>query len=528
MFARVLDTAKRILSRTPSIPGASSEFTEVPPTAAPSADAAMVTTRGGTETPGAATPRSSVRKQVGKRELELLDTPARAKRQRKAVSAPKKTDADHGATIMSTKESSDDTSDTITVAVQPSSSEKAVETATAENESLAIRRRSSPQVIVAKLSPPASTASASFEQPIQDDEPAIAARIVHSTQESQPSTEHIESTLKATSPSSTPKGKPPKKSSTPSSITKQSGKPRKTTISNDAHTIELTTTTTTRIIDEVPSSSYESENAPICFDEASEPTQQPSKIHKRFGSEEIIHRTVVNTQPVEHPQETNPDDSASDSDEAPEVVTTAAATSIARATQAEAQRASLAQQQKESAKRRAREELIAAQQAAKREREEKKARKLARKQAKTAAKADSDDEQAPVIQKPGTMGAGLPALLPDSLLATLPDQRAPTPPPARRGKTEEELRREKLNHHIKFLERAEKPIKDLKKGNLMVAVLGQHNKVLPPKMSKGSSDVRERWLKGRGVQKKSGKGKIGKGKMERKRFGGGGFLKGED
>src|SRR4051812_19962336 len=50
----------------------------------------MVTTRGGTETPGAPTPtpRSLTRKTAGKRELEALETPTQAKRQRKAA-APK-------------------------------------------------------------------------------------------------------------------------------------------------------------------------------------------------------------------------------------------------------------------------------------------------------------------------------------------------------------------------------------------------------------------------------------------------------
>jgi len=528
MFARVFDTAKRILSHTPSISGASGEVIEALPTAAPVADAAMVTTRGGTETPGAATPWSSVKKPAGKRELETLETPSRAKRQRKTASAPKKTDAEHVPATLPSQESSGDTSDTIAVAVPPSLIEKAVGTGSAKKGSLAIRRRSSPQVVVAKLSPPASTASASFEQGIQDDGSGLTPKSVHRTPKPRSGAKHSTPTPKAAGASSTAKGKTPKKSDTSASSTKQSGKSRKASHAEDTHTVELTKTTT-RIIDEVPSSSYESEFAPILFEEASESTPQPNKVHKRFSSEEPADSTIVDIQPAELPEEINDDDdSASDSDEAPEVVTAAAATSKARASQAEAQRASLAQQQKEAAKRRAREELIAAQQAAKRERDEKKARKLARKQAKTAVKVDSDIEQVPVHYS-GKIEAGLPALLPDSLLATLPDQRAPTPPPIRRGKTEEELRREKLNHHIKFLERSEKPIKDLKKGNLMVAVLGQHNKVLPPKMNNQSRNVRERWLKGRTVQRKKGaKGKVDSRKVERRQCRGGGFLRGED
>jgi hypothetical protein len=122
--------------------------------------------------------------------------------------------------------------------------------------------------------------------------------------------------------------------------------------------------------------------------------------------------------------------------------------------------------------------------------------------------------------------ATLPSLLPDSLLANLGDVRPPTPPPEARGKTEEELRREKLNHHIKFLEQSSKAPKDRKVGKHHVAVLGQQNRVLPPKVSKNTKGVREAWLKGRQGQQTKGKPRIGK--TSRQKFGGGGFLRGED
>ncbi len=95
-------------------------------------------------------------------------------------------------------------------------------------------------------------------------------------------------------------------------------------------------------------------------------------------------------------------------------------------------------------------------------------------------------------------------LLPDSLLNAIDEQRPPTPPPEKRGKTAEERRKEKLSHHIKFLERSQKPIKDVKKGKLKVAVLAQQNKVLPPKVNRDTRNMREHWLKGR-TEKRRGK-----------------------
>jgi hypothetical protein len=120
-------------------------------------------------------------------------------------------------------------------------------------------------------------------------------------------------------------------------------------------------------------------------------------------------------------------------------------------------------------------------------------------------------------------------LLPASLLETIDDQRPPTPPPQRRGKTEEELRKEKLNHHIKFLERVDKPAKDVKKGKLSVAVLAQQNRVLPPKVSRNTKNVREHWLKSREVEKTRGKPGVRFGKrMERRPHGNRGFLRNGD
>jgi hypothetical protein len=70
----------------------------------------------------------------------------------------------------------------------------------------------------------------------------------------------------------------------------------------------------------------------------------------------------------------------------------------------------------------------------------------------------------------------------------------------------------------------------MKKGKLSVAVLGQHNRVLPPKVSRNTKNVREHWLKGRKMEKKKG-GKPNFGfanKVERRPHGSRGFLRNGD
>lgn len=520
MFTRIFDTAKHLWSRSPSVPGRSSEARESPPATAPSAHATMVTTRGGIETPGAATPRSSAKKRVGKRELDALDTPTQTKRQKKATPPSKRKVVQETPEPDGVQESDQDTSDTI--ALEQPETPGVLGSNSAKKGLLPIRRRSSPKVVVAKPSPPLSTATESFEEAIEDDTPVP-------TQETVYHTPNLRSASKKTTPKSrrgdegspTPKAQA-SKDKTPTSAKKTRGRPKKVQEVDEPHSLEVTQTTTT-VVNEIPTSTAASEQTPI--------TPRAKKAHKRFGSEEPIPEAVVEIPTVEEEQDDD-DDDASDSDDAPEVVTTATAISKALAAQAEADRALRAQQTKETAKRQAREELLAAQQAAKRERDEKKAKKLARIQAQQQSTAattttTSEDESTPrpAFEIP-TNG-----LLPESLLATIDAQRPPTPPPSGRGKTEEQLRKEKLNHHVKFLERTEKPAKDVKKGNLSVAVLGRKNGVLPPKGNKNTGNVRENWLKGRTVQKKKGgKTMFQKGKMERRAVGAGvrGFLKGED
>jgi U3 small nucleolar RNA-associated protein 16 len=497
----------------------------------------MVTTRGGTETPGAPTPtpRSSTRKQVGKRELESLETPTQTKRQRKAPKATakkgsaKESKGVDGSADEPSQDSSNDTSDTIAVDAPTSEAPQ-----TPRQSGLPARQKSSPQIVVGIEASDQSSNTAEKE----DDVPSTVQNPAFYTPAQAPGSVYATpATHKQPEGSPTPKAKT-FKDQTPSVVAKKGrGRPKKTP---QKDLVEIS--------EEIPSSTFESEMAPIPSQNVTPTSAQPEKTHMRFGSEEptptqvspVMDKQGNNrydaAEPVvEAPQaDDEKDEDASDSDdEAPEVVTTAAASSKALAARAEAERAQKAQKAKEEAKRKAREEFLAAQQAAKREREEKKAKKLAKKAAKeakaAAAAADGPDadEDSDAEQRMNLDTSN--GLLPASLLETIDDQRPPTPPPERRGKTEEERRKEKLNQHIKFLERTDKPVKDVKKGKLSVAVLAQQNKVMPPKMNRNSKSVREHWLKNRQVEKKARKGVFGKpGRMERRPHASRGFLRDGD
>lgn len=507
MFAQLFGAAKRAISRTPSYQGPSSEAREtVPeiPTSDPAPQdptdttdvAKMVTTRRGTETPSLATPASSAKKRVGKRELDALETPTQAKRQRKTVvevtrnlrSTPKKGGA--AATgAESTQDSADDAvSETDEATPKPE-----------KTSPLAIRRRSSPKVVVQPSSP--VTGDAPTQDGFHTPEPASseAAFVTPFTSK------------KALQGSPTPKAA---KTETPAAAKKARGRPKK------AQKEEIQ--------DEIPSSTQESSIA--------SPTGAPPTAHVRFGSEEPSANAKGHTRYEAPAAPADQDeDSADDSDEAPEMVSTSAAASKAAAAHADTTRALAAQQEKERKKREAREQRLAAEQAAKRERDALKAQKAAVRAAKAArlssvAEGPADAEQDSTSAAPASSSridrAALPSLLPTDLLDTLGDVRLPTPPPETRGKSDEQRRAEKLNHHIKFLEQSSKAPKDKRIGKHHVAVLGHARKALPPKVSRDTKGVREAWLKGRKGQMAKGKPRVGK--TQRAKFGSGGFLRGED
>jgi hypothetical protein len=252
---------------------------------------------------------------------------------------------------------------------------------------------------------------------------------------------------------------------------------------------------------------------------------EPKPTRIRFGSEEPAKTDAPTETAVPAPAPTpaaEEEDYESDSDEAPEEVTAASALTTAKAAEAEATRAFEAQQKKLELKRKERQDRIAEEQRQKRKREEKKAQKQAKLEARQQAK---EPVKAPFKFDMNN----LPSLLPSSILEAAGDKRPPTPPLIVSGPSAAELQKEKLARHIKFLERGEKPIKDVKKGKLNVHVLERQNKFIAPKVNSDSKNVREKWLKGRQNDRAFKKGKMvmGRTKVERRAVGGG-FLRGDD
>jgi U3 small nucleolar RNA-associated protein 16 len=564
MFARVFGTAKRILSRSPSYQGESEEASQDIPRSADGAaeNETMVTTRRGTGTAGSvqSTPASSTRSVKGKRhlELEVQETSTPTKKRRKAVAKEEPATEHVGENARGSIETSADADADSSVKSIPvrTRSKTSVDLTVA---STPVARRGSPQIVIPE---PASARSVDggdvFYTPAQH---SFATTAEEDDREGSITPRPTSKATKGTPASGKGSGK--------------RGRPRKHAKANTPEKSPIAST----LAEEIPSSTWESEQAPLSpvklgdnakstdesdisekqqeaaaddarlastkdtpskdqvqdlaslgiayEDVAAETTIVLPRKHKRFGSEEPATTTAQN-ESTEASAAPETEDDGSDSDEAPEMVTTSVAASKAKATAEEATRARQAQQAKEDKRRQERADRMAQEQAEKREREEKKARKLAKSQAKLARQQQREGSS-PARAPMDVDMHNLPDLLPDSILEAAGDRRPPTPPPARGGKTEEELRKEKLNRHIKFLDHGEKAIKDVKKGKVNVSVLAQRNALLAPKVNRDTKNIREHWLKGREANRKGRGGRKGATftKMERRSVPGG-FLRGGD
>ena len=407
------------------------------------------------------------------------------------------------STEESSKNSEVDVSETVEVNADNASEDPS--RAISVDKDLPIRRRSSPEVVIQKTSEAETEDEPDFHTPAQIASSVYATPATRIKDQGSP----------------TPRAsRAPVEDPTPVPVKTAAKRGRK-----GKKSVDESPAPASSFPDEILSSTWETENAvsPAQEDE-SEPTPKPKKM--RFGSEEPAEPSAILPEPsATAPEVEAEDDDGSDSDEAPEVVTAATAVSKAKAAEEDASRAHKAQQEKARRKRQERQDRIAEEQAEKRKREEKKAKKLARQEEKQAAAFKFE----PVRTALDVDMDNLPALLPESILEAAGDQRPPTPPRVRAGKSTEELKKEKLNRHIKFLEHGEKPIKDVKKGNLNVSVLAKQSMLLAPKVNRNTKNVREHWLKGRQVEKrtKSGKRRMELKKVER-RAGGGGFLRGGD
>jgi len=528
MFAKVFSTARGILSRSPSVQDIESGSREgTPRINEPNLEMVTSTRRGPVEdrTP-LRTPRSSVRK--GKRTLDAEDTPTVSRKKRRSVgkeeavseseNAPEQIDEGQSETprppsildtIVVRTSAQPSTSDTTVMRELPRQVVEIEQQTTEKEDNLPIRRRASPKVVIEKMSP-------TIEHPGAD----VALEEVSSP--AQETVFHTPAAQQASSVYATPAttlpvpkhGSPTPKAGTHVGATTSSpsknwgGKKKRETLNTPVKESDM----------------QDGDHEPGPTQGSQRVASKPNRAHVRFGSEEPVENTHVVAAVAESaaaPVDPDQED-ASDSDDAPEEVTAASALTKAKAADADITRAFQAQQEKERQKRKERADRIAEEQQQKRKREEKKnTKKLVTLEDYEGAEVPTESMDVDILN--------LPTLLPDSLLEAVGDKRPPTPPRLLPGLSATEKRQEKLNRHIKFLERGEGHVKDVKKGSLNVRVLAQENVLLAPKVNRDTKNVREKWLKGRQTEKMQNKGrkKMQLKKMERRPVGGG-FLRSED
>jgi U3 small nucleolar RNA-associated protein 16 len=532
MFAKVFNSAKRILSRSPSVQDTREEVREESQTSH-GANVDMVTST----RRGPVTPQSTTVKTRGKRALDV-ETPVSSKKRRTSIDILEHTEIHGDKASLQIDEPvlehpASGTPDANAVRSSPSEHDE-VDPVLEKEDNLPIRRRGSPKVIISKTPKKSS--------PIESVQEELPSSI-------QGTAFHTPGTHKASSVFETPmtsraeqEGSPtPKAGTARTSRAPGSGKKRgrRTSVEDTSESqsvvgdnSEFTPTakriSASQIPDEIPSSTWDGEDGILSTQESaanlvtlSAPISK--KEHVRFGSEEPAEIDIAAlARPTQRaPVQELLAEGDSDSDDAPEEVTAASALSATRAVEAEAVKALKAQQERERLRKKERAERIAQEQEQKRMRLEKKASEFAKVEAKKQARRRGEGFDLDVNH--------LPTLLPESILEAAGERRPPTPPVTHPGSNTEDKRKEKLGRHLKFLEQGPKAIEDVKKGSLNVRVLPRQNENLAPKVDRGTKNVRERWLKGREGEKrgKGGRKKIEFPKMQRRSIGGG-FLRGED
>ncbi|KAI9723355.1 MAG: hypothetical protein M1812_001239 [Candelaria pacifica] len=237
---------------------------------------------------------------------------------------------------------------------------------------------------------------------------------------------------------------------------------------------------------------------------------QPSKaIHVRFGSEEPANppQSAVNL-PLQPTLEVH-DTEQESGDEAPEAITLSSGLEKARESAQDAIKAAERQEAASKKKRQARDAQLKSQAQTSRKSKKRKSDVLT-----NLNNQEHDDpslsETLDHLHLPPASRLALPALLPDSILATEPAVRPPTPPP------EAETRMVKTKRH-QFFEAEEKPPREIKRGPVSVRVLESNRSRLPPKASRTSKALKEAWLSGR-------RGREGMNGFERQKIPGG-FLR---
>ncbi|RJE21373.1 hypothetical protein PHISCL_06277 [Aspergillus sclerotialis] len=225
--------------------------------------------------------------------------------------------------------------------------------------------------------------------------------------------------------------------------------------------------------------------------------QQPApavkKNHVRFGSEEPDLPVDLQEEVPEEKQDNQEDGEESSDDDAPEAIDNSAQMSKIKA---EAQKLHQAKQREAQLKKEKRKQL---------DEQRKLQAKLANRKLEAVSKpsigTSGDDlvsESTETLQGSITNDSrrlAVPALLPDEILNAAPAARPPTPP------AEDDTTARKPNK-LKFLDKVEKPPKDVKMGDVTIRVLDEaasqkkNKTTLPPKASKVGRNSRDNWLKG--------------------------------
>lgn len=90
-----------------------------------------------------------------------------------------------------------------------------------------------------------------------------------------------------------------------------------------------------------------------------------------------------------------------------------------------------------------------------------------------------------------SIGDPLPEVLPDEVLAAVPEKRFVTPP------SNFVNPKDPVKNKLKIFHDLSKPAKRIKRGSVIIQVLEDDGGILPPKVSKRSMDIRKTWLIGR-------------------------------
>ncbi|KAL2004276.1 hypothetical protein VTN02DRAFT_4001 [Thermoascus thermophilus] len=219
--------------------------------------------------------------------------------------------------------------------------------------------------------------------------------------------------------------------------------------------------------------------------------------HLRFGSEEPEEPMGEVEEVPETQRETPKEDEDSDDDEAPEAFDNSAQLLKMKEEARKQEQAKQKVEQLQKEKRRQLDERR--KQQAKAAGKKKEPVSSLKKSANTGIPEDILSESSATLQGStiqDTRRPALPALLPDEILNAVPVTRPPTPPP------ETDSAVQKKSNKLRFLDKVEKPPKDIKHGSTTIRVLEGNSSgkkggsALAPKVSKTGRNVRESWIAG--------------------------------